>query len=62
MEITFPPEQQAWLEAKVAAGEFDSVEAARRWYDSPDYREARKVREGAAKVRLFIAEGAAPAL
>ena len=28
MEITFPPEQQVWLEAKVAAGEFDSVEAA----------------------------------
>src|SRR5579875_1848443 len=41
---------------------FDSVEAARRWYGSPDYLEARKVREGAAKVRLFIAEGTAPAL
>jgi antitoxin ParD1/3/4 len=28
MQITLTPEQQAWLESKVAAGEFDSVEAA----------------------------------
>jgi len=28
MQITLTPEQQAWLEAKVAAGEFGSVEEA----------------------------------
>jgi antitoxin ParD1/3/4 len=28
MQITLTPEQQAWLEAKVAAGEFGSVEDA----------------------------------
>lgn len=28
MQLTLTPEQQAWLEAKVAAGEFGSVEEA----------------------------------
>lgn len=28
MQITLTPEQQAWLEAKVAAGEFGTVEEA----------------------------------
>jgi|SRR5690242_19345577 uncharacterized protein (DUF1330 family) len=38
---------------------FDSMEAARRFYDSAEYRAARKEREGAATARLFIVEGAA---
>jgi uncharacterized protein (DUF1330 family) len=38
---------------------FDSAEAARRFYDSTEYRAARKEREGAANARLFIVEGAA---
>jgi len=37
---------------------FDSMEAARRWYHSPDYGEARALREKAAKARLYSAEGA----
>jgi uncharacterized protein (DUF1330 family) len=40
--------------------EFESVEAAKRWYDSPDYSEAIPLRKKSAKARLFIVEGAPP--
>lgn len=37
--------------------EFDSVEAAQRWYDSPEYQEARSRREGAAVARIVVLRG-----
>jgi uncharacterized protein (DUF1330 family) len=36
---------------------FDSIEAAQRWYRSDDYQAARRLRDGAAKARLFVVEG-----
>lgn len=45
---------------RIVVLEFDSVEAARRWYHSPDYAAARTIREKAATSRLFIVEGAPP--
>ena len=39
---------------------FDSVEKAREWYDSPDYKAIRTIRQGATKSRIFIAEGVTP--
>jgi uncharacterized protein (DUF1330 family) len=36
---------------------FDSVEKARRWYDSPAYQELVPVRKKTATSTLFIAEG-----
>jgi Uncharacterized conserved protein len=36
---------------------FPSVEAARAFYDSPEYRKARAAREGAAVMRLLAVEG-----
>lgn len=38
--------------------EFDSYEAARAFYDSEEYKVARKAREGAALFDLTIFEGA----
>lgn len=38
--------------------EFDSVEAARRWYDSPEYTEARRVRQAASTGSFVLVEGA----
>ena len=38
--------------------EFASIEAAQRWYQSPDYRDARTIRAIAGKSRLVIVEGA----
>ncbi|RCX11980.1 DUF1330 domain-containing protein [Extensimonas vulgaris] len=53
--------------AEVLEGEFDpgrivvlkfpSMEAARAFYDSPEYRKARAAREGAAVMRLLAVEG-----
>ncbi len=37
--------------------EFDSVDAAKAWYDSPAYREARAAREGAAIGSFLVVEG-----
>jgi uncharacterized protein (DUF1330 family) len=37
--------------------EFPTAEAARAWYDSPAYREARRFRHLAADYRAFIVEG-----
>jgi uncharacterized protein (DUF1330 family) len=43
---------------RIVVLEFDSVEAAERWYHSPDYAEALAMRKKAAVSRLFIVEGA----
>ena len=43
---------------RVAIVEFPSVEDLRRFYDSPEYREARAKRAGAAHFNAAILEGA----
>ena len=37
--------------------EFPSMDALKRWYDSPENREASKVRQSGAKFRLLAIEG-----
>ena len=37
--------------------EFDSVDQARKFYDSPEYRAAREAREGAADMNMLVVEG-----
>ncbi|MBF6175919.1 DUF1330 domain-containing protein [Nocardia blacklockiae] len=41
----------------VTAIEFPTLDRLREWYDSPEYGEARAVREGAIDLRLLFAEG-----
>jgi uncharacterized protein (DUF1330 family) len=41
--------------------EFESVEAARRWYTSPEYAAAHAMRRGHSDLRLIIVDGAVPA-
>jgi len=36
---------------------FDSMEKARAWYDSPEYKAIRGIRQNATKSRLFLVEG-----
>ena len=36
---------------------FDSMESARKWYDSQAYTEARALREGAANANMYIVDG-----
>jgi len=37
--------------------EFDDLQAARRWFDSSEYRQARRLRKGAASLRIVAVEG-----
>jgi uncharacterized protein (DUF1330 family) len=37
--------------------EFEDLAAARRWYQSEAYQEARKLREGAARLRVVAVQG-----
>jgi uncharacterized protein (DUF1330 family) len=46
-----------WQPHRVVVLEFPSVAAAKEFYDSPEYREARAVRVGAARMSIFVAEG-----
>ena len=41
-----------WEPKRLVPLEFDDLEAAKRWYDSPEYREARRLREGPATLRM----------
>jgi len=47
-----------WEPARLVVIEFDSVDAARGWYESDDYAEARAVREGAGTWNMVVVEGA----
>jgi uncharacterized protein (DUF1330 family) len=46
--------------SRVVIIEFDSVQKAHEWYDSPAYAAIRPIRQMAAKSRIFIVEGTAP--
>src|SRR3954471_21385220 len=43
---------------RIAGSDFPDVEAAKKWYNSPEYQDARKRRLGAAKFHMVIVEGA----
>lgn len=46
-----------WQPKRIVVLEFDDLEAARRWYDSPEYRESRDIRAGAANMRMIAVAG-----
>jgi len=46
-----------WNPARVVILEFPNLETAKRWYASEEYGEARKLREGAAKLEIVAVEG-----
>ena len=46
-----------WDPARLVVLEFDDLEAARRWYRSPEYEAAKRLREGAATMRMVAVEG-----
>jgi uncharacterized protein (DUF1330 family) len=49
--------QGAAVTGRVVLVEFDSVEAARRWYSSPEYSAIRPIRERCAPGSLVLTEG-----
>jgi uncharacterized protein (DUF1330 family) len=46
-----------WRPSRLVLLEFKDLEAAKRWYDSPEYREVRRLRENAATLRVVAVEG-----
>jgi uncharacterized protein (DUF1330 family) len=46
-----------WNPKRLVVVEFDDLEAAKRFYDSPEYQAAMKLREGAAKLNMVAVEG-----
>jgi uncharacterized protein (DUF1330 family) len=49
-----------WRPHRIVVLEFDDADAARRWYDSPEYAEARAVRQRAARSSMLLVEGVQP--
>ncbi|MGZ4419557.1 MAG: DUF1330 domain-containing protein, partial [Gaiellaceae bacterium] len=46
-----------WNPKRLVVVEFDDLEAAKRFYDSPEYQAAMKLREGAANLNMVAVEG-----
>ena len=46
-----------WAASRLVILEFDSVEQAQRFYDSPEYQAARQQRQGAAQMNMLVVEG-----
>jgi uncharacterized protein (DUF1330 family) len=46
-----------WTPHRLVVLEFESVEQARRWWDSPEYTAARVVRQRTARTNMVIVAG-----
>jgi len=46
-----------WAPKRLVVVEFDDLETAKRFYESPEYQEAMKLREGAASLNMVAVEG-----
>lgn len=46
-----------WTPRRLVVLQFDSVEQAKAWRASPEYAEAKKVREGCARSNMIVVEG-----
>ncbi|MEU8705128.1 DUF1330 domain-containing protein [Streptomyces sp. NPDC048565] len=54
------PVEGAWDSARFMVIEFPDMDRIREWYDSPEYRRAREIREGKARVGMLFVEGSPP--
>lgn len=46
-----------WHPSRLVMLEFEDLGTVKRWYDSPEYREVKRLREGAASLRVVAVEG-----
>ena len=46
-----------WQPSRLVVLEFEDLAAAKRWYESDAYQEAKKLREGAASLRIVAVQG-----
>ena len=48
----------SWAPKRLVVLEFESMERAKAWYDSPEYADLKKIRQSASNGRLIFADGA----
>ena len=46
-----------WQPRRLVVLEFETLDAARHWYESEGYQEAKRLRDGAADLRMVALEG-----
>ena len=46
-----------WQPSRLVVLQFENLAAAKRWYESEAYQEARQLREGAAHLRVVAVQG-----
>jgi uncharacterized protein (DUF1330 family) len=46
-----------WQPSRLVVLEFEDLAAAKRWYESDVYQEAKQLREGAAHLRMVAVQG-----
>jgi uncharacterized protein (DUF1330 family) len=46
-----------WQPSRLVVLEFENLAAAKRWYESEAYQEAKQLREGAAHLRVVAVQG-----
>jgi uncharacterized protein (DUF1330 family) len=46
-----------WQPSRLVVLEFEDLAAARRWYQSEVYQQAKKLRDGAARLRMVAVQG-----
>ena len=46
-----------WQPPRVVVIEFESVDQAKRWWDSDEYREARDLRQATSNTNMIVVEG-----
>jgi uncharacterized protein (DUF1330 family) len=47
----------SWNPSRVVVLEFESVEQAKRWWDSDEYREARDLRQATSNANMIVVQG-----
>jgi len=57
IEIREATHGQGWRPTRILIIEFPSVDAARSWYDSPEYQEILPIRLRASKDNMVIVDG-----
>lgn len=50
-----------WSPKRFVIVEFPSLEKAKAWWDSPEYADAKALRQATAKTQMIVVEGFAPA-
>ncbi len=46
-----------WQPRRLVVLEFEDLDAAKRWYASPTYQDAKRLREGAASLNMVVVQG-----